>query len=1580
MGADEYSYSVTLTITDPSGSADPAAGTYTLIRGTAVTVAAPDVTALTASGRTRFELTSITGTGSAPAQTAGTSVSFTLTADSTVSFHWDAEYLLSLKTVGAGAIKDATGQPVTEGWYPDGTALVLRAVPEPGSRFASWAGNVPADVEGPEFPVTLAAPLHAIALFRGVPAGKGTGAGGPPDYLFTLKAGWNLISFPVLPAAGRDKLPTWDGAEGILAHSGCLESWSRNSLWRLERWGSDLQPVPTVQPAYGEVYWAYYKAAAGEPQTVTLCVPGDGIRERVADPSDEGYDAAFGTIEAAGGWNAVSFDTSDPMALPEGTVWRWEPEREAYALVCSQLPGAGHSVPARVTHGLGYMAFFGHSVSIPRPSSLDSDGDGLASIWERFYGCDEANPDSDGDGLPDGCEAAQGTALTPQDPDADPDSDGLTNAQECALGTRFDEPDTDSDGLPDAWEAAHGLDPSLADSDGNEVDDGADDPDQDGLTSAQEYALGTDPCSADTDQDGLGDATEAAVGSTTSPVDADTDDDGLGDGAELSRVPATDPADPDSDNDGLADGWEAAHTGLDPLSVDTLQDAISAAEDGETIVVYPGDYAVASLDLGGRAITLTSSDPEDAAVVADTILRGNGTDPVVWFHSGETAQARLIGFTITGGGTSGVLIDSASPAILRNTIAGNTTSSSGGGIRCTEGSPLISRCLIYGNRAALAGGGIALSLDLGTLVRNTLVAGNRAGTGASGVRDGGGLWVESAYPSGSGPATPAATVLFCTLADNRCPAGSGGALAAGSAARVEVSSSILWNNQADACPGIYAAAGATLTEAYNCTADPLFAQVGAWVGDDYAPGDYHVKSPAGRYEDGAWTTEDNGEPSPAVDAGDPALPCADETQPNGGRANAGMYGDTAEASRTSLLAILVLPGGVLTVPVSTETLVGVATLGVKLSRQVPEPLTLAVVAEEGSGLTVRNLAGQAISELVFTSRNWDCPQTIAVGTTTATPASCTLAFSAAGAQDVTVTVCKASSTERPVVTSCYPSSGVPVPSASAPVLVSLVCVTPDGWQSPHVYVVGATGETDVTSEIGMAANALTWRLEAGTGGDFVYRIVWALAADPNTSVEQRLGFTLDRTIPSTTATPAGGRYPQGQTVHVALSSSEPATIYYSTDGFPPLAGAANTEVYTGTPVELDATANLQFFAVDQAGNQEPTQSALYILGDVPEAPSGLTATYDATTREVVLSGNAPAYSVQRYCVYRALGVREAGVLKAAHEAGVAPPPQLRLAVRVEPAGETVAIRDGSVVPTAQYCYAVTAVAELTGQESASGLPAVADVVADSPAPTEPECRQRALAWLIGKQDDEGWWGDEERKRFLVTCQVARALHTAGDSLAHRAALFYVRGHAGGDNRHLAEAVLTLSQPRSGLTPVPVRDLAARLRANAWLVGDATTSWVAGWGLEQHHMPDPVTTPTAILALLREGSALSTGDAYGVYATTFNGVPLLPCAGSTDWYGWLPLGTPATCPSALNRGARRAAGYDDGTIDYTSASRPAGVAVQCPSEVAAVLLWDPPASDETLRALLLGWQRIDGSWNGDPGLTALCVEALWGGAQ
>ncbi|MCL1856209.1 MAG: right-handed parallel beta-helix repeat-containing protein [Kiritimatiellaeota bacterium] len=72
--------------------------------------------------------------------------------------------------------------------------------------------------------------------------------------------------------------------------------------------------------------------------------------------------------------------------------------------------------------------------------------------------------------------------------------------------------------------------------------------------------------------------------------------------------------------------------------------------------------------------------------------------------------------------------------------------------------------------------------------------------------------------------------------------------------------------------------------------DPLFA--------DPVSDDYHLQSPFGRWEAGAFVYNANEPLSPCIDAGDPSDPVGEEVAPNGGRINLGCYGGTAEASKS----------------------------------------------------------------------------------------------------------------------------------------------------------------------------------------------------------------------------------------------------------------------------------------------------------------------------------------------------------------------------------------------------------------------------------------------------------------------------------------------------------------------------------------------------------------------------------------------------------------------------------------------------------------------------------------------------------
>ena len=101
--------------------------------------------------------------------------------------------------------------------------------------------------------------------------------------------------------------------------------------------------------------------------------------------------------------------------------------------------------------------------------------------------------------------------------------------------------------------------------------------------------------------------------------------------------------------------------------------------------------------------------------------------------------------------------------------------------------------------------------------------------------------------------------------------------------------------------------GAGILSAANGCSDPGFADVdltkipkaAAMIGTSFVPGDFHLKSTAGRFDPVTMTyvTTDT-TTSPCIDAGDIASPFASEPAPNGGRVDLGAYGNTNEASKS----------------------------------------------------------------------------------------------------------------------------------------------------------------------------------------------------------------------------------------------------------------------------------------------------------------------------------------------------------------------------------------------------------------------------------------------------------------------------------------------------------------------------------------------------------------------------------------------------------------------------------------------------------------------------------------------------------
>jgi parallel beta-helix repeat protein len=150
-----------------------------------------------------------------------------------------------------------------------------------------------------------------------------------------------------------------------------------------------------------------------------------------------------------------------------------------------------------------------------------------------------------------------------------------------------------------------------------------------------------------------------------------------------------------------------------PADQSTIQRAIDAASDGDTVLVAPGTY-VENLNFLGKAIVVTSEQGRDV-----TVIDGRGVAPVVAFATGEDRDSVLNGFTLRNGMNSGspgggIRIVATSPTITGNTITNNRAADGGGGIGIHTGSPLIQGNVIKNNgqmagfSGGVGGGGIAI--------------------------------------------------------------------------------------------------------------------------------------------------------------------------------------------------------------------------------------------------------------------------------------------------------------------------------------------------------------------------------------------------------------------------------------------------------------------------------------------------------------------------------------------------------------------------------------------------------------------------------------------------------------------------------------------------------------------------------------------------------------------------------------------------------------------------------------------------------------------------------------------------------
>ncbi|MHC4499936.1 MAG: LamG-like jellyroll fold domain-containing protein, partial [Planctomycetota bacterium] len=301
---------------------------------------------------------------------------------------------------------------------------------------------------------------------------------------------------------------------------------------------------------------------------------------------------------------------------------------------------------------------------------------------------------------------------------------------------------------------------------------------------------------------------------------------------------------------------------LVPSVYPTIQAGIDAAGPGDAVIIAEGIYTDANnrdLDFGGKAITVRSTDPNNPAVVAATVIDCQSSARGFYFHSGETASSVLAGLTISNGyadNGGGVRCEGSSPTIRKCVFSGNAAESDGGGIGNEGCSPTVTGCVFTGNSAANSSGGGICNYNCSSLiVTNCVFTGNTAYWGG-GIEN----WESSTIVTncifagntatvggGIGNWEGSPTIVNCTFNGNS--ADYGGGIESFGDSNPDVSNCILWGDSALDGPEIYGDCSISYSDveggyagAGNIDADPCFV--------DAVGGDYHLQ-----------------EGSPCIDAG-----------------------------------------------------------------------------------------------------------------------------------------------------------------------------------------------------------------------------------------------------------------------------------------------------------------------------------------------------------------------------------------------------------------------------------------------------------------------------------------------------------------------------------------------------------------------------------------------------------------------------------------------------------------------------------------------------------------------------------------